>query len=66
MLCVTVASVLYVGFQLVKTVVFEMVDEMRNHINHAVPGGCISRQAQTAWPPQSLDLTSLDFFFFMA
>jgi hypothetical protein len=62
MLCVTVASVPYVGFQLVKIVVFELADEMRNHISHTMPGGWISREAPTALPPQSLDLTSVDFF----
>jgi hypothetical protein len=44
-----------------KTVVFELVNEMRNHISHTMPGGWISREAPTAWPAQSLDLTSLDF-----
>jgi hypothetical protein len=55
MLCVTVASVPYVGFQLVKIVVFDLADEVRNHISHIIPGGWMSTDAPIAWPFQSLD-----------
>ena len=45
-----------------KTVVFNLADEVRNHLSHTIPDGWISRKAPIARPPKSVDLTFVDFF----
>jgi hypothetical protein len=55
-------SVHYDGFKLLKVVVFDLVDEVRTHLNHTMPGGWIGNGAPIAWPPRSPDLTTLDLF----
>jgi hypothetical protein len=50
-------------FQLLKIIAFELVDEVRNHPNHMMPGGWFSRETSIVWPPRSPDFTPLNFFF---
>ena len=50
-------------FQLLKIIAFDLVDEVRNHLNHMMPGGWFSRETSIVWPPRSPDFTPLNFFF---
>lgn len=52
-------SILYAGFQLLK-IVFVVIHEVRNHLNHSMHGRWISRSVTIAWLPRSPDLTALD------
>jgi len=54
-------SILYAGFQLLK-IVFVLLHEVRNCLNHSMPGRWISRSITIAWLPRSPDLTALDIF----
>ncbi|GFU70356.1 hypothetical protein TNCV_2916191 [Trichonephila clavipes] len=36
---------------------------MRNHLPATYPGRCIGRGELVVWPPRSLNLNPLDFFF---
>jgi hypothetical protein len=50
-------SLLFAGFQLLKIVVFDFVDEVRYHVYHTVPG----RWLGSAYPVRSPD-NLIEFF----
>ena len=52
---------LFAGFQLQKVVVFDLVDEVRYHLYHTVPGRWIGRGAPSAYPLRSPDKL-IEFF----
>ena len=54
-------SLLFAGFQLLKIVVFDLVDEERYHLYHTVPGRWIGRGAPSAYPLRSRD-NLIEFF----
>ena len=41
---------------------FDVVEHVRNNLNHTMRGGWTERGAPTAWPARSPDLTPLFFF----
>jgi hypothetical protein len=52
-------NILYAGVQLLK-IVFVLIDKVRNHLNHSMPGRWLSRGTPIAWPPGS---STLDFLW---
>jgi len=49
-------------FHLLTITVIDLVDEVRNHLNHIKPGGWFSSKTSIVWPPRSPDFTPLNFF----
>ena len=49
-------------FQPLKIIAFDLVDELRNHLNHMMSGGRFSKEPSIVWPPRSPDFTPLIFF----
>jgi hypothetical protein len=60
MLWVTVATASLLS--LLKIVVFDLVDEVRNHLNRTMPGGGIGRRRPIATLLRPPDVTPMDFF----
>jgi hypothetical protein len=55
-------SATYAGFQRLKIIVFELVDEVSNHLNYTMFGEWVGRWTSSVRPPMSPDFTSLNSF----
>ena len=54
------SHITYAGYQLLKIIVFDLVDEVRNYFTYMMPGGWFGKRTPIAWPLRSPDLTPLD------
>lgn len=54
------SHITYAGFQLLKVIVFELVDEVTNYFTYMMPGGWFGKGTPIAWSLSSPDLTPMD------
>jgi len=54
------SHITYAGYQLLKIIVFDLVDEVRNYFTYMMPGGWFGKRTPIAWCLRSPDLTPPD------
>jgi len=54
------SHITYAGFQLLKIIFFDLIDEVRNYFTYVMHGGWFGKGTPIAWPLRSPDLTPLD------
>jgi hypothetical protein len=54
------SHITYAGFQLLKIIVFDLIDEVRTYFTYMMHGGWFGKGIPIAWPLRSPDLKPLD------